>query len=223
MADRLIDNLKLNISKPTTERHAFIRSHWRSTVVIWFIIFGAILVFAVLILTRLELIGGLWLAVLINLYFLTLRFSGKLPSLGSIKEILTGTLFSIGVSFFPLLTLPGITLDHVWSQIFFGILCFANVLLISHWEHRIDRAQREQSLTQRTSNSTHLLRIVLINLLGLAIILAVASPGIFSWSFFTSAVGIGALYLHTRGRDPGGIKFLIDVPLMLPLFLLIVL
>ncbi|MCZ6675437.1 MAG: hypothetical protein O7C75_21120 [Verrucomicrobia bacterium] len=219
VADRLFDILSLNTQKPTTERHAYIRGHWRTMVVIWLTVFISSFILAYLRLPKLEFIGGLWITILINLYFLTLRFSGKIPTLGSLKEILTATLFTIGVSFFPLLTLPEILFQYLWLQVIFGVLCFTNVLLISHWEHWIDRGQEEHSLSQRSSNRSTLLKILLTNLIGLGLVMAFMLPGIFSLAFLISSAGICVLYLRGRGSETGKLKFLIDLPLMLPFLL----
>ena len=219
VADRLFDNLNLDTQKATTERHAFIRRHWKTFLALWITFFAGSILFSFLKLPRFEFFGGLWIVVLINVYFLILRFSGKIPRLGYFKEILTGTLFAIGVSYFPLLSLKEITLQPLALQVLFGGLCFTNVLLISHWEHKIDRAQNESSLSQRSSNRSALIKILLMNLVGLGFILSLVLPTLFSWTFLLSSALLGLLYLRSRTGDQDHLKFLIDLPLIVPLLL----
>ncbi|MBH52928.1 MAG: hypothetical protein CMI18_01100 [Opitutaceae bacterium] len=63
--------------------------------------------------------------------------------------------------FSPVLSLGGITVQSATLQVLFGGLCFPHVLLISHWKHRIDRAQNELNLSQKSYNRTALLKILL--------------------------------------------------------------
>ena len=219
MADRLFDNLGFDTIKPMTRRHAFIRKNSRVIIIFWLIAFFSILSFSILKLSKAEIIGGLWITFLINLYFLILKLSKRIHILGSMKEILTGSLFSIGVSYFPVFALTTVSYDVVGDQVIFGLLCFANVLLISHWEHKIDEQQQEEKLSQRSYNRDGLLKLLLIGLGCTGIALVTMSFGLFSWSVLLSSLAIWFLYLNARLNGFHDLKFLIDAPLMLPCLL----
>jgi hypothetical protein len=219
MADRLFDNLGLDKEKPTTRRHAFIRRHWRKISSLWIFLFIGSISFSMVTLSKAELLGGLWITLLINLYFIFLKLSKTNTALGSLKEILTGTLFSLGVSYFPVVLFNGLAFEIVEEQIIFGLLCFANVLLISHWEHKIDAQQQEVKLSQTGLNRDALLKLLLAFLNCTAIVLVATNRGIFSWSVLLSSLAIWFLYLAARAKGAQNLKFLIDAPLMLPCLL----
>ncbi|MCB1123317.1 MAG: hypothetical protein KJT03_17315 [Verrucomicrobiae bacterium] len=220
MADRLFDNLSLDPLKPTTRRHAFIRSHWKKIAVVWIVVLVSSVAFSILQLNFTELMGGLLIVVLINLYFLILKISRKVPLLGSLKEILTATLFSIGVSYFPVMSLSESFFNLLYEQVIFGLLCFANILLISHWEHEIDALQEEAKLSQRSLNRENLLKLVLVSLGFWSIFQVTTQHEIFSWALLISSLAMWLLFLEARLRGSRQLKFLIDVPLMLPVIVL---
>jgi membrane associated rhomboid family serine protease len=219
MADRLFDNLALDSKKPTTRRHAFIRNNWKTILTVWLIVFTSILILSIFTLSKAEFIGGLWITLLINLYFLILKLSKRIPILGSLKEIFTGTLFALGVSYFPIFLLKDVAYETVGTQITFGLLCFANVILISHWEHTIDKHQQEGKLSQRRFDRDVLLKVLLTMLGCYGIYLVTMANELFSWAVLLSSMGLSILYLEANNRGYYNLKFLIDVPLILPCLL----
>jgi hypothetical protein len=221
MADRLFDNLSLDKDMPITRRHQFIRNNWKAIIAIWGVLFISIFLFSISNLSHAELWGGIWLVVLINLYFLLIRLSRGIPFLGSIKEIVTGTLYSIGVSFFPLLMLSEPSNTEYLDQIVFALLCFSNVLLISHWDHSIDKEQKEKKLSQLRIHHDVILKLLLIGQVCVSIILVISRVGIFNWALLISAVCLWMLYLQVKLNGADKLKFLIDAPLILPGLLLL--
>lgn len=220
VADRLFDSLSLDSKKPRTKRHRFIKTHWLVFLSIWVVIFSSITPFAYFNLSQEHFIGGLWIMVLVNLYFILLKFSKRIAILGSLKEILTGTLFSLGVSFFPILALTEISLATIILQASFGLLCVFNVFLISHWEFRIDQGQKESNLSQHGLDRHVILMIMIsVNLIS-GVTMSLLDFGIFSSSLLISTSAITCLHIYTTKHGSGNLKPLIDVPLMLPLFLI---
>jgi hypothetical protein len=219
VADRLFDSLSLDSQKPRTKRHRFVKDHWLVFLSIWIVIFCTTVPFAYLQLSRAQFVGGLWIMALVNLYFLLLKFSKRITLLGSLKEILTGTLFSLGVSFFPIVVITEVTLNPLILQALFGLLCVLNVLLISHWEFKIDLAQNESNLSQQGHNRHALLIIMVSANLISGVLMSLLDFGIFSTSLLFSALGIACLHLYTARNGSENLKSLIDVPLMLPLLL----
>lgn len=219
MADRLFDNLGLDPEKPTTRRHAFIRGHWRKITALWIVILVSNVTFSIRSLDPAELWGGIWIVVLINLYILVVRLSRKIPLLGSLKEILTATLFSLGVSFFPAMSLEDAMFGLFYEQMVFGLLCLANVWLISHWERDIDAVQKEAKLSQRTLYNETLLKLFLAGLGFWSIFEATTKQDLFSRALLVSSLALWILFLEARLKGPRQLKFLIDAPLMLPAFL----
>lgn len=207
------------MEKPRTERHLFIRNHWKPIVSIWVIIFVGSITTALKSLTKEQFIGGLWIVLLVNIYFLTLRFSKKAPILGRLKEILTGTLFTLGVSYFSLLhdSLPN--REILIYQCAFGLLCFTNVLLISHWEFKIDQEQDEANLTQRGRNNSILFQTALATCLAGGVILSLDDLNLFASAVLLSTIALGFLNLFIKRNGTDTLKPLIDVPLMLPFLL----
>lgn len=222
MADRLFDNLSLDKEKPITRRHQFIRNNWKAIVVIWGTLFISILIFSITNLSHTEFWGGIWLVILINLYFLLIRLSRGIPFVGSLKEIITGTLFSVGVSYFPLLILLEPSSAVYFDQIVFAVLCFSNVLLISHWDHSIDKEQEEKKLSQLSIHHDVILKLLLIGQVCASILWVISRVGIFNWALLISAVCLWILYLQAKLNGAGKLKFLIDAPLILPTLLLII-
>ena len=219
MADRLFDTLSLDKEKPITRRHQFIRNNWKAIVVIWGTLFISILIFSITNLSHTEFWGGIWLVILINLYFLLIRLSRGIPFLGSLKEIITGTLFSIGVSYFPLLLLSDPDSQVYIDQILFAILCFSNVLLISHWDHSIDKEQKEKKLSQLRIHHDVILKLLLVGQVSASILWVITSVGIFNWALLLSAVCLWMLYLQAKLNGTDKLKFLIDAPVILPVIL----
>ena len=222
MADRLFDNLALDRTKTMTRRHLFIRNNWKTIVSIWTILFIGIVLFSLTTLSQKELIGGTWLVILINLYFLLIRISRSIPFLGSLKEIITGTLFSVGVSYFPLLMLPDAGNEAYMDQTLFAILCFSNVLLISHWDHTIDKDQQEKKLSQQNIHHSVILKLLLIGQVGVSIFWVISRNGLINWALLLSATCLWVLYLAAKLRGKDQLKFLIDAPLIIPLILIII-
>lgn len=218
-SDRLFDTFSLDTQKPRTERHQFIYKNRVFISVLWLVVFLSIIPFAFFNLPHRHFIGGLWITALVNAYFLLLRLSKTIPGLGSLKEILTAALFSIGVSYFPLLSLAGGLNNTLFLQLAFGLLCFSNVMLISHWEHRIDRGQQEAKLSQNNINRETLLKVLLLTLTILGFGSVEFIPGVFAWAFILSLTGIWCLHLYTARKGNQNLKFLIDAPLMLPFLL----
>ena len=219
MADRLFDNLSLKKEKPVTRRHRFIRENWKKIVITWGAVFIGSVALSIATLSQRELIGGFWLVILINLYFLLIRLSKRIPILGSLKEIITGTLFSIGVSYFPLLMFHETGRDPYLDQILFALLCFSNVLLISHWDHSIDQQQQEKKLSQRGIQRDAILKLLLLAQGCLGILLVTLYMDLFSWALLISAIALWMLHLEAKLNGTENLKFLIDAPLILPVLL----
>lgn len=216
MADRLFDNLSLDKAKTMTRRHQFIRSNWRTIVTVWTILFLVSVTFSFVMLTKEEFVGGIWLVILIILYFALIRISKSIPILGSSKEIITGSLFSIGVSYFPLLSLENPQSSQHINQVIFAVLCFSNVLLISHWDHAIDQEQQEKNLSQILNKRETILKILLLGQNCFAFILVIMHMDFFSCALMISAISLWILHLKAKYNGPEQLKFLIDAPLILP-------
>ncbi len=221
MADRLFDNLALDRTKTLTRRHQFIRNHWKSIVTIWILLFASMVLFSKTMLSKEEFLGGIWLVILINLYFLLIKISRTIPFLGSLKEIITGTLFSIGVSYFPLLMLSDPSNQAYVDQILFAILCFSNVLLISHWDHSIDKEQKEKTLSQQNIHHRVILKLLLIGQIFGSILWVLSKAGILYWTLLLSATCLWMLYLAAKLKGTDQLKFLIDAPLIISGLLLL--
>jgi hypothetical protein len=220
-ADRLFDTLSLDAAKPRTERHRFMRHHWKRMLSIWVGVFISSVILASKSLPTAHLVGGLWLVLLVNVYFLLLHFSKKIPLLGSLKEILTGALFSLGVSYFPVLSEQGVTNSLLIHQCAFGLLCLTNVLLISHWEFRIDQEQVEAKLAQRSRNRDALLLVAFCTTISTGLLMTATEPGVFNYSLLLSGSALALLHLYAAKQGTDYLKSLIDVPLMLPFFLIL--
>ena len=221
MADRLFDLLSFDKSKPITRRHRFVQTNKKTILSIWGFLFVGIVVFSIFQLPGEIFAGGLWLVLLINSYFLLIRLARGIPFLGSLKEIITGTLFSVGVSYFPLLLLPYQSSSEYLDQILFAILCFSNVLLLSHWDHAIDKGQLENRLSQGNFDPKATLNLLLIGQCCLCMLNLVTRSGILGWALFLSAPLLWALYLESQRTETAHTKYLIDAPLIFPIILLV--
>ena len=216
MADRLLDQLSFDGTKPLTRRHRFIRRNWKTILSLWIASFLGIVVFSVLNLSGEELAGGLWIIILINLYFLLIRLSRGLPFLGSAKEIITGSLFAVGVSYFPLLQIASQTQTEFIDQMRFAVLCFSNVLLISYWDHAIDLGQLEGKLSQRILHHETVINLLLIGQVCAGFLFIATREGVINLALLIATACLWILFLAGKRSSTDQTKFLIDAPLMVP-------
>jgi len=171
-ADRWIEGWLLSAENVQTQRHLFyIRWRWP----VFAIGILAILVCADLALTRLgrrEWAAGFILVVPVLVYLISHQLVHRHHPWRVPKEICIAVIFCLGTALAPIvLALPpdlrtarwisGVALgrlEPLWVPLaLFGMLCFANLALISAWEAEVDTRHGQTSLALQFSNRLNLI------------------------------------------------------------------
>jgi len=174
-ADRWIEGWRLSVETVQTQRHFFyIRWRWP----VFGIGFAAIVFCAALALTHLgrrEWTAGFILVAPILLYLLSHQLVHRHHPWRVPKEICIAGIFCLGTALAPaVLALPAHlqvchvirdigseSLEPLWVPLgLFGLLCLANLALISAWETEVDQKHGQTSVALQFSRGLRLIRIL---------------------------------------------------------------
>lgn len=216
VADRLIDCKSLDLDQGTTERHKLYREHWLMFLVPWTLLFVFIIFFAFSTLEINVFLSGVVLVVLINLYYLFVRFARKIPLLGASKEILTAAIFSVGVSFFSLHHPNGEAEKFYLFQIAFGLLCLINLSNISFRDQIYSASQNEKTLPHYTQNYLVVNGLLLLATIGAGIYFIQMGNSKFAIPYLIGWASTVTYLIITRNKNVDTARYWADVPLMIP-------
>ena len=141
-ADRLLDGLKLDLTKAHTFRHAFYIYNRQRVLSIWGIVFLVVATLALFHLKPPLLYLGFITLSLTALYGASIHYIK--PFISLTKELQVGFIFALGTSLVIWMQTQSFSLLMV--SLGFALLCSFNCLLISKWESNIDKDQDVLSL-----------------------------------------------------------------------------
>lgn len=145
-ADRWVEAQRLEPASVLTQRHWFHRERRVLIAAVWVAVLVAALVVSLRVLDRRELVAGLILLVPVLAYLLSHQWVHRGHPWRAPKEICVALLFVAGVACFPAARQPDLLRQEALPLLVFGVLCFADCALISHWEHAVDRSHGQTSL-----------------------------------------------------------------------------
>ncbi len=221
VADRLIDCLTIDTNQPSTERHKLYRKHWKVFLIPWALLFTFMVTHAYQVLDPAVFVSGVGLVVLINLYYLLVRLARSYLFLGAAKEILTATIFTVGVSFFSLHGKGVESMSLITPQIAFGLLCFINLLMISQRDKLYAISQNEKTLPHHTSHIRTITALLFAICTGLGLYFFVTSKLGFAIPYTIALVGTLTFLILSRNHKVGTARYWADVPLILPVVWLV--
>ena len=184
-ADRWIEGWRLSSETVQTRRHSFyIRWRW-PVFIVGLIAIGACAALALTNLGLREWAAGVILVVPTLIYLLSHQLVHRHHPWRVPKEICIAVIFCIGTALAPVVfALPAALpvgqlpreifsarLEALWVPLaLFGLLCFANLALISAWESEVDTQHGQTSLALQFSKNLNLIRALpwLLAALGLA-------------------------------------------------------
>jgi len=218
-ADRWIEGWRLAPDQIRTQRHQFYQ-RWRWPIgVIWIAILGADFAVAVLRLDRREFNAGLLLLTPVLAYLLSHQLVHRDRRWRAPKEICVAFLFAGGATIFSFAQ-PEVPWRPLLAPlILFFSLCFANCALISVWEHEVDRAHGQTSLSLQSRHARQFMHIfpwALALAAGALGSIATKSARPAAWCVAVSAGLLGAVDLAetSLGRQPA--RVLADFALLTP-------
>lgn len=219
LADRIADTLKFPTARSETARHRFTRSHLTALAVLT-LVAGSIEAF--LIFTHLPWILirlGLFNAGLLAFYYIS-RFSENARLRAFLpREIFCGFIFALGTLVIPIAfsAPPFHLLALIPPALAFALLCAANCVLISLWEHSSDTLATNSSLATRNSRLIPHLPAAVILLAIASLLLAFTGQ----WQIFLPiAISAAALFALTRFEEnftPSSLRILADAVLLTPI------
>jgi hypothetical protein len=221
-ADRWIEGWRLDPGQVQTQRHWFYQQARWPVAAVWL----AVLVAAVTIsfdrLSRAELTAGFVLLGPVGLYLLSHQLVHRQHPWRAPKELCVALLLAGGAACFPVAPRPGAMISLAVPLALFGLLCFANCLLISHWENEVDRAHGQTSLARQFPHGRPLAHALPWAVAGGAATLFFAGAGPLrgvAVSSVASGILLGTLdHAHRRiGRQLA--RALADLTLMTPFIL----
>lgn len=223
-ADRWIEGWRLAPAQVQTQRHWFyLRARW-PIFILWLAVLIGALASSFTRLNRAELASGFILLGPVGLYLLSHQLVHREHPWRAPKEICVALLLAGGVACFPAAQRPNEAISLFAPLALFGLLCFANCLLISHWENEVDRAHGQTSLARQFPHGRPLAHALPWAVAALAGALLFAGPtrlrAIAACSL-ASGILLGALDLgHARfGRQLS--RALADITLMTPFLVLL--
>ncbi len=221
-ADRWIEGWRLDPAQVQTQRHWFYqRARW-PIAGLWVVVLAGAIAVSCFRLTRAELIAGFILLGPVGLYLLSHQLVHREHPWRAPKELCVALLLAGGVACFPAAQRPGSAISLLVPLALFGLLCFANCLLISHWENEVDRVHGQTSLARQFPGGRPLARALPWTIAVLAAAVLVLGPGRLrpvAACSIASGILLGVLDLaHFRiGRQMS--RALADITLMTPFVL----
>ncbi|HEU5080289.1 MAG TPA: hypothetical protein VFT72_13845 [Opitutaceae bacterium] len=159
-ADRWIEGWRLAPEAVLTQRHYFaVRWRWPQMIA-WCLVLAADLTISIQRLTTAEFKAGLLLLVPVLAYLLSHQLLHRNHPWRLPKEICVALLMCGGAVVFVLPQLPHPSAALWMLTLHFGILCFANCVLISIWENEVDESHGQDSLAKRLGRFTHISRAI---------------------------------------------------------------
>ena len=217
VADRWIEAWRLDPIDIRTERHHFYQLRRWPVALVWLLVFVADLVVATTTLTTRELLAGTVLLVLVLVYLLSHQLVHRHRRWRLPKELCIALLLTGGVCVF-LITTPQVDALTA-SAALFGLLCFANCALISHWEHDVDVAHQQSSLAVDSDNPPWLIPLLPWTVAGVALAsfaVSVDPQRIVAACTLASAVLLGIVDRLERQTGRRVARVLSDVALLTP-------
>lgn len=223
-ADRWIEGWRLDPAQVQTQRHWFYQQARWPVAAVWLAVLVGAVAMSFTRLSRAEMTFGFILLGPVGLYLLSHQLVHRESPWRLPKELCVALLLVGGVGCFPLAQRPDAAISLLVPLALFGLLCFANCLLISHWENEVDRAHGQTSLARQFPHGRPLAYALPWAVAAVAAGLLVFGPhrlDAIAACTLASGVLLGALdRLHNRvGRQLA--RALADVTLMTPYVLLL--
>lgn len=225
-ADRWIEGWRLSKETLRTQRHYFfLRWRWPSFGV-WVVVLVVGIGLAIYRFTSREWLASLGMLVATLLYVLSHQFLHRAYLWRLPKEICVAVIIALGAVLYPA-TLATDKLHLLApSTGLFVLLCLANCLLISVWEHEVDLHHGQKSFAFQFSHARAFANALPYGILALSIGIACFSGGatrIVAWCSAASAIMLATLNAVQPkvGRELA--HLLADVALLTPLLALTIL
>lgn len=219
-ADRWFEGWRVDTRDIRTQRHHFYQRHRWPVAVLWLLLFVVNVTVAFSRLSLQALLNGAVLLVPVLAYVLSHQLVHRHHGWRVPKELCVAALLAGGAAVFLLPTAHPAELAIGVSL--FGLLCFANVVLISLWEREVDRSQGQVSIAVDIDDATGAWAIRqvpwIVAVLGL--VLAVGSTGALADVAAAGAVSGVLLIVTDRIERRHGwplARVLADVCLLTPL------
>jgi hypothetical protein len=217
-ADRWFEGWRL--TRVFTRRHLFYQRHRWPVAGVWTAVFAGTVALSIRALTPAEFRAGLGVLVLVLLYLFSHQMvhrnlGGRAP-----KEICVAVLLGAGATLFPAVQASGALGPLVPTLADFMLLCFANCVLISSWESRVDRLHGQTSIALQFRGGVALGAAVPWVLAGLVASYLATGPGgpdrVAASCALASSVILGVLNLSEPRIGRRAARVLADVALMTP-------
>jgi hypothetical protein len=217
-ADRWIEGWRLNPETIGTHRHRFYQ-RWRWPIAtLWAAVLALDVTVALRRLPQAEFLDGVLVLIPVAAYLLSHQLVHRNSSWLPPKELCVALLLGAGAAVFSVGG-QGVHLAPMAAPLgLFVLLCFSNCALISVWEHEVDRAHGQTSLSHQFAGAGALARLlpwVIAAVSGLA--WAAGGRGTAMGCAAVSGMLLGAVDLAEKrtGRVPA--RVLADVALLTPL------
>lgn len=221
-ADRWFEGWHVHWRDIRTQRHHFYQRHRWPVAAVWLLVFAVDLTVAFDGLTRRELLNGLVLLVPVVGYVVSHQFVHRHHRWRAPKELCVAALLAGGAAVFLLpASRPG---ELAVAVSLFGLLCFANVVLISLWEREVDRSHGQQSIALHVDDAAGAWAIRQLPwiIVALGVVLAIGSAPELRRLAICSAVSAVLLVMTDRLEQRRGwplARVLADVCLLTPVLL----
>jgi len=224
-ADRWIEGWRLSKETVRTQRHYFfLRWRWPAFA-IWLVVLVVGIGLAIYRFTPREWLASLGMLAATLLYVLSHQFLHRAQLWRVPKEICVAVIIALGSALYPATLATDKLQLLALSTGLFMLLCLANCLLISEWEHEVDLRHGQKSFAFQFSHARAFAEALPYGILALGIGIACLSDGATrtaAWCGAASATMLATLNaVHPKiGRELA--HLLADVVLLTPLLALII-
>jgi hypothetical protein len=218
-ADRWIEGWRLEPARIRTQRHRFYQRHRWPVAAVWLTALVVDVAVSVVQLSRREFVAGVLLLAPVAAYLLSHQLVHRDRRWRAPKEVCVAFLLGGGAALF-IYAAPTAKLGASLVPLsLFVLLCFANVALISTWEHEVDTAHGQTSLARQFARAAAASRILpwilAAGALGLALFDRLAQPA--AGCAAASGVALGLVDRMERSLGWRVARVLVDVALLTPL------
>ena len=217
-ADRWIEGWRLDPATIGTHRHRFYQ-RWRWPIAaLWAAVLALDVTVALRRLQQTEFLAGVLVLIPVAAYLLSHQLLHRNSDWRPPKELCAALLLGAGAAVFSI-GRPGTRLAPIAEPLaLFILLCFSNCALISVWEHEIDRAHGQTSLSHQFAGAGALARLLpwVISAVS-ALAWAARGRGPAAACAAVSGVLLGVVDLAEKRTGRVAARVLADVALLTPL------
>jgi hypothetical protein len=176
-ADRWFEGWRLKPDCVRTARHRFYQRYRWPVAAVWLLGFAADLEVAITRLNHREFASGIVLLAPVLAYLLSHQLVHRHHPWRAPKELCVGALLGGGAAIF-VIAQPSVALGPlIAASALFATLCFANVALISVWEHDVDLTHGQTSLVHQFRRGAAFSRTLPWTIAVVAALLSITATG----------------------------------------------